>query len=533
MKTLLINTPEQNDYNNPTVELKEKNLKKWLAEQPILNLVRSVPVLLDKIQGLNEEPIANTLRLKLLELYYEQITAIFYSFDDIRLQQAPIEKEQKMQVRLGIGTLCTELSNGYKIIVKDALRQHKKNMHKNKLATLSCFRAIECLSLSLMHAYRTYAVPPPFNLLELHQLYKFAEFFQIDGLTFSARNCEDKPAIRHLYVRTILLTISDPFRLPVGGLIKMNDYLFPYAPECKILPFQNKQDGAFILDLDSDAMPTPGLRLPENLEDFTDSAPEDLRVLDVTPLIHHVNTQLSKAPGEYDKERLLLEILLPKLQVVQQRRAAKRIPVEKQAYIATGSKAIRFFLKNTSDHIHLTETTERPSERNYGIQIDSEDDAEERPPEYSLNRWQVKNEALRGYLMQCQQHCELLGVGQLLAVAQTISTPRSIPFTLSIIRWLRAGHGTSVEVGVETIPGIPVIGTITNAENATGNIDCILLPAIPALKTPPSLMVDKGLVQQGEYLHVTLAHQTLDIQITHAFEDSTYFDAFHYIDSQA
>ena len=526
MKTLLINTPEQNDYNNPTVELKEKSLKKWLNEQPILNLVRSVPSLLDKIAELNQEPISSNLRLKLLEIYYVHITAIFYSFNDIRLQQAPVTKEKKTLVRQGIGTLCTDLGNGYKLIVKEALQQHKKNMHKNKLATVSCFRAIECLSLSLMHAYRTYAVPPPFNLLELHQLYKFAEFFQLQSLTFDARNCEGKLSINDLYIRTLLLTISDPFRLPVGGLVKLNDFLYPHVSECKIQPFQNKQDGSFILDLDSDAIPTPSIRLPENLVDFTDSGPEDLRALDVTSLIHQVEKQLNQGADGYDKAHRLLEVLLPSLQAVQQRRTAKRVAVDKYAYIATGTKAISFYLKGHSDQIYLAETPEN----NYGIQVDSEDEISE--PSYALNKWRIKNEALRGYLMQCQNRCTLLGVGQLLAVAQNISNPNAIPFTLSIVRWLRSGSGTTVELGIETIPGIPAIGSITNAEKVSGAVDCIVVPAIAALKTAPSLMLEKDIVAQGEYLCLEFAQQTLNIQITHQFEESHYFDAYHYMLTQ-
>ena len=50
----LLNTPAQNDYQNPKLELREKTVKKWLATLPILNPVISIPALLERLNGLNQ-----------------------------------------------------------------------------------------------------------------------------------------------------------------------------------------------------------------------------------------------------------------------------------------------------------------------------------------------------------------------------------------------------------------------------------------------------------------------------------------------
>ncbi|MBT7446123.1 MAG: hypothetical protein HN790_19365 [Methylococcales bacterium] len=518
MKTLLINAPEQNNYNNPSVELKDKKLKKWLGDQPILNLIQSVPTLLARLPLLNEEPMTATQRIKLLEVYYESITSIFYSFDASRLQHIPVSDDVKTSITKGIGVLCQSLASGYKIIIKQALSSNK-NHAKNKVVTLACFRATEMLFLGLMHAYRTYSASPPFNLLEFHQLYLFAEEHKFTSVAFPLRDSDDKIPLQQLYIRSVLITLSDPFRLPDGGLVRLNDFLKHHAAECNISGYKpNHSEGLFLIDMGSDTSPHPCSRLPENLDDYTDSPIADLRTLNVIPLIEQVTQKVNNPNESYDKELTLLNILLPNLQAVKQRRAAKRVSVEKQAHIATSIESLLFFISGNQAAISTDE------DHNYGIQVS--DDEPDEGPNHNLSRWKIKNEALRGFLLNCTQHCELVNVGQILGVAQNINNPKAIPFTLTVVRWLRNNPQGIMEIGVETIPGVPKYIQPITCENKT--LECIQLDAIPSLKIAAAIITKHLVLQPGDILSLKTPTGMKKIQVSQSFEKSDYFDAFNY-----
>ena len=114
---------------------------------------------------------------------------------------------------------------------------------------------------------------------------------------------------------SILLSISDPFRLPEGGAVQLCGFLVKFAPNCKINAYQNERtEGLFLLDLESDSSPIACNKLPSNLADYTDSKPESLLALNTRALINNVNNHVaSNSEGSYSEEQALLKILLPNL----------------------------------------------------------------------------------------------------------------------------------------------------------------------------------------------------------------------------
>jgi hypothetical protein len=67
--TLLLTTPEQHSFEDPTLELDEKRLSKWLASLPVLNAGDSLRQVLGALEPLNEQRLDVDKRLRLMGLY--------------------------------------------------------------------------------------------------------------------------------------------------------------------------------------------------------------------------------------------------------------------------------------------------------------------------------------------------------------------------------------------------------------------------------------------------------------------------------
>jgi hypothetical protein len=526
MYNLIVTTPEQNSFSNPVVELREKAVKKWLSELPILNFIQSIPLLVNVLHQLNEEPADAIDRFKLLELYFEPFSSVFYSYDEVRLKSAPISDEQKKAIREGTAQLCQELASGYKLIAKFAAVQ-KKSPAKNKRFVLAVFRAMECISLGLLHAYRTYSAIPPFTLYELHQLYQFAKVFNFNQLNVNQTRGDDAPqSINELYIRAILLSISDPFRLPEGGAVQLCGFLVKFAPNCKINAYQNERtEGLFLLDLESDSSPIACNKLPSNLADYTDSKPESLLALNTRALINNVNNHVaSNSEGSYSEEQALLKILLPNLISNNHSRKSSRNQTNQLAHIAVGTQAIEHFISlKVGEKVQTTEIN------HHGIYLDEapEEDITQ-VSEHHLSQWRIINAALKGYKFICTNQCQSIAVGQLLAIKPESPSGQEIPFKLGIIRWMKVIDDTSFELGSETFPGTPKLVHIKGINNTFGGQRAIYVPATPALKIPASLFIEKNQIHIADELTVVTTQKSVRISVAKFFAQTQFFDAFYF-----
>ena len=62
----LLTTPEQHGFQDPTLELDENRLGRWLESLPLLNCGESARLVLDALQPLNEQRLDTDKRLRLL-----------------------------------------------------------------------------------------------------------------------------------------------------------------------------------------------------------------------------------------------------------------------------------------------------------------------------------------------------------------------------------------------------------------------------------------------------------------------------------
>lgn len=426
MHAPLLTVPNQTE--NTKVELSEKAIQKWIDDLPLLNLVESVPALLNNIQPLNAANIADKQRIKLLELYKEPVNKIVNGFDQSKLKQLPVSDERRQELIEEVTNLVLELANGYKIVVKNSF-QNKKNPAKDSQLLLAMHRAMEHICKAIINCYRLYKFPPPFAFLEINQLYRFAEYHKAIDLTIG----KSGTTTGAMYKRMLLLTIADPFQLAEGEVVAIFRYLSSYIKMCTLTdqpPVAGEELGLFTVDLDGDSAPMPMSRS----QDINDST----RVFDVRPVLASllkqvkVNQKDQKVSG-YSLEQKILSRLVPNLTAVTERRDDRETD-KSITHIAIGVPTAHHFLEAGHNYAD-------------GQVVNIQEAASQ----INIEKWEILDKSKNGFkLQQTDESTENIAVGELVAIN---SDKR---FNIYITRWVKRNQANKMEVGLEKITGTPV-----------------------------------------------------------------------------
>ncbi|MGD8672692.1 MAG: hypothetical protein PVH86_05200, partial [Thiogranum sp.] len=94
--TLLLTTPEQHDFQDPTLELNEKKLQRWLTGLPVLNASESLRLMLNALEPLNEQRLDVDKRLSLLGIYQATFQRLYATAEPERLRQQPLSRQQRL-----------------------------------------------------------------------------------------------------------------------------------------------------------------------------------------------------------------------------------------------------------------------------------------------------------------------------------------------------------------------------------------------------------------------------------------------------
>ena len=308
---LLLTTPAQHSYDNPSVKLDPKSLKTWLSELPTADVIETVKCLLNAIELFNEVHIHVETRLKLLELYKEALDLILYTYDDLRLRQLPLPAVQRQSLAEDIMWLYLGLANGYKTIVLYG-HENQANPARDSALLLAIYRAMELIILALVYAFRSQSAAPPLAYLEIYQLYLYSEHHGV--LNTAVKGCKDHnitPTIDRLFKQFVLLVIANPRKINSAEIYELHTFLEPFAASCVVTnnSLEADSDVKFCIDLFEDAP-------PEKLQHTRiDPASTSLRNIDISPALRDIEEWLAKHSKSnqsifYERELQLLPQLL-------------------------------------------------------------------------------------------------------------------------------------------------------------------------------------------------------------------------------
>jgi hypothetical protein len=522
-RVFVLQSPKQQDFVNPAVEVSSKKVAAWLRDLPILNLSLTLHSLIDAVTSLNTQQVLEANRTQLLDLYYETARMIYPSIEIENLSRLPISHRQREQAKEDISLLLQALADGYKIVVKTAYFENR-SLAKSPLLLSSVYNLMELLSLIILNAYRTYRIVPRATFLEIHQLYLLTVQEQIVDTNITIdKNKDAITTVNTLYKRIMSLTTIDPYHLSDGAIYKLYNLIREYACLCELTTAQNRRGShkQYFIDLNNDNSPADMDKTIIN--DFH----ADTRILDLQPMIDNITHYLINREKKKDKsteidDMDLLKLFVPDPDVIKDRKS-ERINSDDSAMLMFGIDAVHYFTTIGVLQLKrkLFENDDTP------LPIQAEDVKEE---EYRLEPWRVGNKSANGYLLEGRQHfANELRVGELAGIIIKKPSDKNIKIELATIRWMRQGSESKIEIGVETIPGNALPVTCIIDEEPAHEFKGMYLPGNFDSNTNASLLMPKKLYRRERRMKILTGQKSLDVKAKYLTEDTACFDRFEFI----
>lgn len=483
---LLLTLPEQSQFSNPLVELNSKRVQQWVDELPLLNVAHSVVALKDALDMLNQEPLSDKERLKLLEIYRVPFETVFRSFDRSNLRHIPLSPEERQQVVADMGKTCQSLAGGYKLLVQHGF-DNGVDLHKDTSALLALRRAIEALSLGMIHAFRMYAPVPMFSCLEINQLFYYAEQRGVQDVACAAHKKDtDAPSVSRLYKQIMLLAITDPYRLSEGEADKVFALLEKYTNDCVISPDSTAHEGEgfFCIDLVADSTP---VKFSKDVV----ARGEVPRIIDARPVMEKITSTV-------DEKNELASKISPHLQARDMQR--------KKRYAADGKVRLAVGVENI--HALLSARLHRKG----------------KAP--GLLDWSVVNESAGGFMLRSQTAGpDAVSVDDMVGIEDAGQR-----LMVAIVRWLRSEDTSTVGMGVEFIPAEvePVLCRFMSAVGEEQFIGGLFLPRIKKLNLASSLMLPAGYYEFQKTVTLFIGEREMEVRMDRPISQTRSSDWFSF-----
>jgi len=370
MEPLDLSIPEQHGYTDPTVELDVERLRAWLTDLPLMDVVETLRLVLNALDSLNEQKLPSVRRFQILEVFRYTTQRLFVTVDPLHVRQLALSKPQRAQATAGVEQLLLAMAGGYKVIIR-GIYESADIRSGGVVFGQAVNRAMEHLSLALLDSYRFYRALQPFVFHELHQLYRIARHHGLLEVRVDDEEQTDRLlSTSGRYHATMLLSLTDPFRLAEGEVSLLYDVLIDHAGKCRVIPgnqWSGVPDGQYIIDLKSGAPPRHCLS-PER-----PAAGKQDYLLDAREALAAIRERLTQTPARVrmqSPEAIAMRRLLPEV-IDPVKTREERHPDSRWAQLLLGLDSIHVHRPEMSraGKAHVTRGTGREPDELYSCRI--------------------------------------------------------------------------------------------------------------------------------------------------------------------
>lgn len=522
----------------------------WLDSLPLADSAEAAREIYQALYTLNRQDLDAAQRYELMELYARPIATIVASLQATLARLAIPLPPKKRALAEFLRLLYLEMANGYKVCLQD-MQQMRILWGKKQLITPCAARALHFLGEALLRSYATYFPAPASCWRDVHALYRYAEDAGRLEEVVQPPEGDSGPAqsIGQRYLQILLLGACNPYQLPPGECFTVNRFLARWAGQAKLTPevVATSPLSQFLVDLDSDRPPIgyPRSRAPEDLP-----GARRIDAVELARTIQNFIHRLQKGEsvqaldvGVDCLESACLDLMqrLMRAWGAVARREHARIKRHGAVLICAGVNALHFFAsgqKSFSAPVIEVPVTTAPDAANADASAPSppsnpmadENENEEyvaldepgsvapqsdpvvaatatpvlpvMPEIFRIDRWQVQDISPRGLSLQHSGEASAsVRVGDLVGV-QRAGEPGH--WSVAVVRWLRSAREDSVEVGLEILaPRVTPVVVSVDANGSGGErrySPALLLPTMSKLHRPATLVLPRGLRQQGKDL---------------------------------
>jgi cyclic-di-GMP-binding protein len=423
-------------------------------------------------------------------------------------------------------TLYSELAYGYKHAMLS--EEHKLfSLGGEKKSALHIQRAMEALSNLLMVVYHSYSTAPAGVWAEIHHLYLY-------GLQKSLQEIEVETgyttsSINLTYKRALLLPLADLHHLTSTEINWAADYLERFAHHAQLRPFSKPEEpvGVHLVHLTSDRPPEPFAKSSESINVDTDIL---LLTLHLAQLVYHhlgmlqvneppKNLNLPESAQDVRYQDLLAHLL--KQWGKPPRRVFSRTKKNDVVNMCVGLSAVHYFLNGGApEKISAT----KPKKPEISLSFSDSPIDKGGGSTFHHARWMVANESACGIAMSKLADAQVsLNVGELVG----LKTEGSAQWNLAALRWAMCSEYAPLGIGAQLLaPTAKAVTLLSQGLPVSEN--ALLLPELPALNQPTTLIAAPGTFKPARKLQLTEQGKPSQIIVTRLVERTASFERFQF-----
>lgn len=410
---------------------------------------------------------------------------------------------------------------------------------QNRIA-LICHRCIHYAGKPILEYFRARQALPHGAWFDLHGYYSTAEEWEIaETPVIEPLNDYSKTqTCAQAFAATLLVDLGTPYSRSPREYAWLASWGQRFSIFTAVRPVDEQCDArAYALDLDQDR----GLRPLEAMARGT-----HMRRLDTTRLsreLHDVVRQLKarKPPGELGLGEGAFEPAASKLLIALYRpwclnsspRRFQRHAGGGTAQLCYGFEALHYYVRGAEfvqpAHVRTYSRAEFNEIATFRHQVDPTEGLHVRAAQiqYTAESWSVEDQSVNGFRLVRRGPGERIEHGQLVGMRP----PDGDVFLLCEVSWLMYAGDGRLSVGVHVLPGMPaavaVRPTGPSVSRSEQYVRAFLLPEMPALKEPASLVLPRGWYQPARVLDLYL-DRSVEVRLTEVLSQGSNFERVAY-----
>jgi len=534
----VLNLPLLNS-KRPKPYIKPKKFRQWLNGLPVGNVQKSSQIVLQQLKILNQSRYPYSERSQLLDALRPTIRQLLLSLKQ-PLHQAmlPLSDENNLIAQL-IQDLLSEIAHGYKLITSDLMEKNSRKENDDLLLRESIYLSIQYLARSIVESYLIYSAPQYDIWRELHQLYRYAEYENIQNEAIDDPYPDYTLPIQYTidlaYKRIVLLSLSAPYHLMQNEAEDIYYLVSAWTSVCEIQELEKKHiSNQYGVDFATDMSPR---YIPDNLE----WEPVDGRVIDINEvkarLTNHT-TKILRLNVESDeltdddsprslKERQQRDMLLRLTDAWHSNltRGTHREDRGAKLRMALGLNACHFYCSNKAtftpemDELRLISSSEN-EQASVFANIYREALHKDRIHEnnsYPISPWQQHNISHTGLALSCGDSCKNMNIKVGEVVSYLFESKTGLRWKIGIIRWVHINKESNIDMGIMNLShsAVPIaIKAVKGLGKGTDYFRSLLVPKQVSIRQLRSVIVPSMLYDIGTVLSVNMKTKLFYIKLS-------------------
>lgn len=486
----------------------------WLQQLQLTNLHQAHGVLRAQLDEFNRFPARGLERLQTLEFLRETLLPVQRDYAKKLISKKLPLSDDELTIFVALVGLWQSLVTGYQRCLQAQIAGDKQ------LAGHTALLVQRCLHYSGTQMFEHLRCGYEFDGKLWHQLHNLFAYAEAQGFHQAEVRDELNPSApvstcQSVYIKTLLLCHARPFELTRGQLQLLERWLEQWREVLVI-------DRRYSVSKDDAPPLAVDLAGTQGLQPIQFVAPSgSVRYLAMVPLskllrVKSILLQQGQTPQQLelgnDCSSAECTDFLNKLHhdccEASDNRHAERHPVAQMASLAYSIEGIYAHIahkpfappkKDTKD-----DTLARKQIAAFGRVLSETDRHNIAHLGFALDSWQIENESILGARVSRDAlHGERVGTHQIVAVKPEDANA----FMLGKTSWITVTRGGRLRMGIQYLPGMAQAVAIKekgiNLSLANKSVAALLLPAVPTLKIPPSLILPRDFFHADHLAEIT------------------------------